>query len=72
MRHANLVSFICQKACAFDQRFERKDAHDLVNCIEHTSSGMERVAAAFSLARGSKHTGRRNVAVDPAAPVRTN
>ncbi len=35
VRHANLVSFTCMKAFAFDQRFERKDAHDLVDCIEH-------------------------------------
>jgi hypothetical protein len=28
IRHANLVAFTCLKALAFDQRFERKDAHD--------------------------------------------
>ena len=35
VRHADLVSFTCLKAFAFDQRFERKDAHDLIYCIEH-------------------------------------
>jgi hypothetical protein len=30
VKHANLVSFTCLKAFAFDDRFERKDAHDLV------------------------------------------
>ena len=30
VKHANLVSFTCLKALAFDQRFERKDAHDLI------------------------------------------
>jgi hypothetical protein len=30
IKHANLVSFTCLKSFAFDQRFERKDAHDLV------------------------------------------
>lgn len=34
-KHANLVSFTCLKSFAFDQRFERKDAHDLIYCIEH-------------------------------------
>ena len=33
IKHANLVSFTCLKSFAFDQRFERKDAHDLVCCI---------------------------------------
>ncbi|WP_238944041.1 hypothetical protein [Allofranklinella schreckenbergeri] len=35
VRHANLVSFTCLKAFAFEQRFARKDAHDLVYCLEH-------------------------------------
>jgi hypothetical protein len=35
VRHANLLSFTCLKAFAFDQRNERKDAHDLAYCIEH-------------------------------------
>ncbi|MEJ0094144.1 MAG: antitoxin [Methylocella sp.] len=40
VRHANLVSFTCLKAFAFDQRFERKDAHDLIYCIEHAPRGL--------------------------------
>jgi hypothetical protein len=31
-----LVSSTCLKAFAFDQRFERKDAHDLVYCASST------------------------------------
>ena len=44
VRHADLVSFPCLKAFAFDHRFERKDAHDLVYCIERTEEGL---AAAY-------------------------
>ncbi len=39
IKHANLVSFTCLKSFAFDQRFERKDAHDLIYCIEHAPEG---------------------------------
>lgn len=55
VRHANLVSFTCLKAFAFDERAERKDAHDLVYCLENTEGGMEAVAAQFIQARGGKH-----------------
>jgi len=55
VKHANLVSFTCLKAFAFDQRFERKDAHDLVYCIEHTSEAPDAVAASFRPERGGKH-----------------
>ena len=47
VKHANLVSFSCLKAFAFDQRFERKDAHDLVYCIEHTPEGLDSAAEMF-------------------------
>ena len=55
VRHANLVSFTCLKAFAFDQRFERKDAHDLVYCIEHAPEGLDAAAAAFREALTGKH-----------------
>jgi hypothetical protein len=55
VRHANLVSFTCLKALAFDQRFERKDAHDLIYCIEHAPEGLEAAAAAFHDALAGKH-----------------
>ena len=55
IRHANLVSFTCLKSFAFDQRFERKDAHDLVYCIEHAPEGIEAVAEAFRNERSGKH-----------------
>jgi len=35
VRFANIVSFTCLKAFAFEHRRERKDAHDLVYCLEH-------------------------------------
>ena len=41
------MSFTCLKAFAFDQRFERKDAHDLVYCIEHAPDGLDRAAEMF-------------------------
>jgi len=55
VKHANLVSFTCLKAFAFDQRFERKDAHDLVYCIEHAPEGLDAAAAAFREALAGKH-----------------
>ena len=55
IKHANLVSFTCLKSFAFDQRFERKDAHDLIYCIEHAPEGIDAVAGAFHKERGGKH-----------------
>jgi len=55
VKHANLISFTCLKAFAFDQRFERKDAHDLLYCMEHAPEGFDAVAAAFRDALGGKH-----------------
>lgn len=55
VKHANIVSFTCLKAFAFDQRFERKDAHDLIYCIEHAPDGLDAVAVAFREARAGKH-----------------
>lgn len=55
VRHANLVSFTCLKSFAFDQRFERKDAHDLIYCIEHAAEGLNAVAADFRRELGGKH-----------------
>ena len=55
IRHANLVSFTCLKAFAFDQRFERKDAHDLIYCIEHAPEGTDVVAKAFRKELEGKH-----------------
>jgi hypothetical protein len=56
VKHANLVSFTCLKAFAFDQRFERKDAHDLIYCIEHASEGVDAVAEAFRKELAGKHS----------------
>jgi len=55
IRHANLVSFTCLKSFAFNQRFERKDAHDLIYCIEHAPEGMDAVADAFRKELAGKH-----------------
>lgn len=55
VKHADIVSFTCLKAFAFDQRFERKDAHDLIYCIENADEGIDAVAAAFRAALGGKH-----------------
>lgn len=55
VRHANLVSFTCLKAFAFDQRGERKDAHDLVYCIEHTPEGLDSAVAMFRSALKGEH-----------------
>jgi hypothetical protein len=55
IKHANLVSFTCLKALAYDQRFERKDAHDLVYCIEHAPEGVEVAGDAFRRELEGKH-----------------
>jgi hypothetical protein len=49
LKHANLVSFTCLnlKAFAFDVRNERKDAHDIIYCIEHAPPGLGAAANAF-------------------------
>ncbi len=56
IKHANLVSFTCLKLFAFDQRFERKDAHDLIYCIEHAPEGIDKNAEAFRKERDGKHS----------------
>lgn len=55
VKHADIVSFTCLKAFAFDQRFERKDAHDLIYCIEHAPEGIDAVAETFRKERAGKH-----------------
>jgi hypothetical protein len=55
VKHANLVSFTCLKSFAFDQRNERKDAHDLLYCIEHAPAGLTAVAEVFRTACAGKH-----------------
>jgi hypothetical protein len=55
VRHANLLSFTCLKALAFDQRNERKDAHDLVYCIDHAPGGVEVAAEALRKELEGKH-----------------
>lgn len=55
IKHANLVSFTCLKSFAFDQRFERKDAHDLIYCLEHAPEGAAAVAEAFRQSLEGKH-----------------
>ncbi len=56
IKHANLISFSCLKAFAFDKRFERKDAHDLIYCLEHAAGGADAVARAFRQALDGKHS----------------
>ncbi|MCW2244768.1 hypothetical protein M2352_000359 [Azospirillum fermentarium] len=52
---ANIVSFTCLKAFAFDHRREGKDAHDLVYCLEHGDGGLDGARAAFQQALTGKH-----------------
>jgi hypothetical protein len=47
IKHANIVSFTCLKAFAYEDRQEPKDAHDLVYCLEHHREGLETVSAQF-------------------------
>ncbi len=39
----------------FDQRFKRKDAHDLIYCIEYVPERMDAVVDVFRNERGGKH-----------------
>ena len=55
IKHANLVSFTCLKAFAFDDRAVRKDAHDLIYCIEYAPDGPDGVAEMFRQALAGKH-----------------
>jgi hypothetical protein len=55
VKHADLVAFTCLKAFAFEDRGERKDAHDLVYCVEHAPDGLDAVATRFIAALGGKH-----------------
>ena len=55
VKHAHLVSFTCLKAFAFDQRFERKDAHDLIYCIEHAEEGLDGAPQMFREALEGGH-----------------
>lgn len=64
IKHADLVSFTCLKAFAFDQRFERKDAHDLVYCLEHATEGSDAIAQKFREAIDGKHRNVVQAALD--------
>jgi hypothetical protein len=55
IRHADIVSFTCLKAYALTDRHERKDAHDIVYCLEHSEGGIEAAAAKFKKAKEGKH-----------------
>lgn len=61
IRHADIVSFTCLKAFAFDDRLERKDAHDLVYCIENYEGGIDAARDAFARALEGAH---RDVILD--------
>ena len=53
--YANIVSFTCLKAFAFDHRREGKDAHDLVYCLKHGAGGLDGATAKFEEAVLGNH-----------------
>jgi hypothetical protein len=55
IKFANLVSFTCLKSFAFDQRNERKDAHDLIYCLEHGPGGVTAAKEQFRKQLDGKH-----------------
>lgn len=55
IRHANLVSFTCLKSFAFEHRNERKDAHDLIYCLEHVSGGINAAGNQFLKEMKGRH-----------------
>jgi hypothetical protein len=48
IRVANIVPFIVLKALAYDDRFEEKDAYDIIYCLMHYGRGPEEVAGLFA------------------------
>jgi hypothetical protein len=48
IRVANIVPFIVLKALAYQDRFEQKDAHDLVYCLMHYGNGPADVGTRFA------------------------
>jgi hypothetical protein len=55
IRHADLVAFTCLKVFAFDDRAERKDAHDLVYCLQYAMPSVDETAQMFVAALRGKH-----------------
>lgn len=55
VRYADIVSFVCLKAFALDDRFERKDAHDIVYCLEHYEGSVDAARDAFARALETQH-----------------
>jgi hypothetical protein len=55
IRYANIVSFTCLKSIAYDDRQERKDAHELVYCLEHVPQKGDALVALFRDGLGRKH-----------------
>ena len=55
VNHADLLNFTRLKAFAFDQRFERRNAHDLVYCIERAEEGLDGTAQMFREALAGVH-----------------
>lgn len=57
IKYANIVSFTCLKAFAYEDRHEPKDAHDLVYCIQHYAGGVDATAVAFREHLCGRHGG---------------
>ncbi|PHR19442.1 MAG: hypothetical protein COA41_07110 [Sphingopyxis sp.] len=55
VHHADLASFVCLKAFAFDDRNEPKDAHDLVYCLEYGATEDGELQKRFADALSGKH-----------------
>jgi hypothetical protein len=55
VRHADIVSFSTLKALAFADRAERKDAHDLIYCLQHFEGGMDAIVPRFRRALETRH-----------------
>lgn len=53
--YADVVSFTCLKAFAYDDRHEGKDAHDLVYCLEHGEGGVGGAVERFRMALDGPH-----------------
>lgn len=64
IRYADIVSFTCLKAFAFENRAEPKDAHDLCYCLEHYNGGTDAVRSAFARALEGSHAEKVKIAMN--------
>lgn len=64
IKYADIIAFTCLKAFAFNHRAERKDAHDLIYCLENSDIGFDEIATKFRSALNGNHKDTVDQALD--------